>query len=161
MRRRIRLHSTPFLSSTFHLSAEETGAFALLLFHWFEHGALPAAEKMHEVARVPKSTWPQCKDEILRLFEKRQGWSAAENIVGIGLRQSRPAIPTDVRRRVRSRDGTVCAYCGASDRPIHLDHRIPRSRGGLDTYENLVVSCVTCNTSKGALTDEEFIRWRA
>ena len=39
---------------------------------------------------------------------------------------------------------------------IQLDHVIPRSRGGVDTPDNLVACCKPCNTSKGALTPDEW-----
>jgi 5-methylcytosine-specific restriction endonuclease McrA len=41
-----------------------------------------------------------------------------------------------------------CAYCG--DPSEHIDHIVPRSRGGQDTLDNLVGACFGCNTSKGA-----------
>jgi len=51
--------------------------------------------------------------------------------------------------RIEAMDVWICTYCGAA--PIgHIDHVHPRSRGGQDTPANLVGSCPTCNTSKGA-----------
>lgn len=32
---------------------------------------------------------------------------------------------------------------------MHIDHVIPRSRGGTDDMDNLAVSCAPCNLSKG------------
>ena len=40
------------------------------------------------------------------------------------------------------------------------DHVIPRSRGGSDNAENLVLSCNGCNSSKGARTPEEWRAWQ-
>ncbi len=52
----------------------------------------------------------------------------------------------------------VCYYCQKPlNETYHLDHRIPVSRGGKSTVENMVVSCPHCNRSKGARTDTEFI----
>lgn len=45
--------------------------------------------------------------------------------------------------------GWRCAYCGASDVPLELDHVIPVSRGGETTRENIVPACGTCNKRKG------------
>ncbi len=46
------------------------------------------------------------------------------------------------------RDGNKCQYCSSS-RNLTLDHVIPRSKGGDDSYQNLVVACSNCNTKKG------------
>lgn len=50
------------------------------------------------------------------------------------------------RRGILRRDGFRCAYCGASATTI--DHVVPRSRGGQDSWENLVACCFKCNNVK-------------
>ncbi|MDQ1295067.1 MAG: hypothetical protein QG608_2952 [Actinomycetota bacterium] len=62
------------------------------------------------------------------------------------------AVPVS-RRGVLRRDNHRCAYCGSHATTI--DHVLPRSRGGRDTWENLVACCVTCNNTKGNRTPEE------
>ena len=57
------------------------------------------------------------------------------------------------RRGVLRRDGQRCAYCSASASTI--DHVIPRSRGGADSWENLVACCLKCNNVKGDRTPQE------
>lgn len=57
------------------------------------------------------------------------------------------------RRGVLRRDGHRCAYCGGAATTV--DHVLPRSRGGRDTWENLVACCVRCNNLKGNRTPEE------
>ena len=57
------------------------------------------------------------------------------------------------RRGVLRRDGQRCAYCGASATTI--DHVLPRSRGGADSWENLVACCLRCNNIKGDRTPQE------
>jgi hypothetical protein len=61
------------------------------------------------------------------------------------------------RRNLMLRDHYQCQYCGArpSPRDLNLDHVLPRSRGGADTWENLVVSCRSCNLKKGRRTPDE------
>lgn len=51
------------------------------------------------------------------------------------------------RRGVLRRDGERCAYCGRAATTV--DHIVPRSRGGEDTWENLVACCIRCNNAKG------------
>jgi 5-methylcytosine-specific restriction endonuclease McrA len=58
------------------------------------------------------------------------------------------------RSLIYKRDGHKCQYCG-STRRLTIDHVIPRSRGGKDTWENLVVACSTCNTRKGDIPLEQ------
>ncbi len=63
-------------------------------------------------------------------------------------------IPAVSRREVFRRDRHVCQYCG-STHPLTLDHVLPRSRGGLHRWENVVTACVTCNGRKGDRTPQE------
>jgi 5-methylcytosine-specific restriction endonuclease McrA len=58
------------------------------------------------------------------------------------------------RQNVFKRDGFRCAYCGTRDQ-LTLDHVIPRSRGGQDSWQNLITACQRCNTQKGDRTPEE------
>ena len=62
------------------------------------------------------------------------------------------AVPVS-RRGVLRRDEHRCAYCARSASTI--DHVLPRSRGGRDTWENLVACCLRCNNTKGDHTPAE------
>ena len=87
--------------------------------------ALPAVVVLRRYVHVP--------------FEARAGGPSAGDRVS--------------RFGVMARDGHRCAYCsGAADT---LDHVLPRSRGGADSWDNLVACCVTCNQTKGARTPAE------
>ncbi|BCW81592.1 MULTISPECIES: HNH endonuclease [Micrococcaceae] len=57
------------------------------------------------------------------------------------------------RRGVLRRDGHKCAYCGKAAHTI--DHVHPKSRGGADSWENLVAACLRCNNVKGDHTPAE------
>ena len=59
------------------------------------------------------------------------------------------------RRNILERDSNVCQYCQAKGEQLTIDHVIPRSRGGGDTWENLVAACVRCNVRKGSRTPKE------
>jgi 5-methylcytosine-specific restriction endonuclease McrA len=52
------------------------------------------------------------------------------------------------RRAVFARDRHRCQYCG-SERHLTVDHVIPRSKGGGDSWENVVAACAPCNLKKG------------
>ena len=57
------------------------------------------------------------------------------------------------RRAVLARDAWACQYCGASAE--NLDHVLPRSRGGLHVWENVVAACRRCNAKKMDRTPQE------
>jgi 5-methylcytosine-specific restriction endonuclease McrA len=57
------------------------------------------------------------------------------------------------RRAVFARDDGVCQYCGVAAE--NLDHVLPRSRGGLHVWENVVASCRRCNAKKMDRTPAE------
>lgn len=57
------------------------------------------------------------------------------------------------RRGVLRRDAHRCAYCGKAASTI--DHVLPRSRGGADSWENLVACCLRCNNVKSDRTPQE------
>lgn len=58
------------------------------------------------------------------------------------------------RHRVFKRDEYQCVYCG-SQKELTIDHVQPRSRGGRNTWTNLVTCCSKCNHKKGNKTPEE------
>lgn len=61
------------------------------------------------------------------------------------------------RENVYRRDNYECVYCGSSNqRTLTLDHVIPQSKGGKDSWDNLVTACRTCNQEKADLTLEEY-----
>lgn len=55
------------------------------------------------------------------------------------------------RKGVFKRDNLKCQYCGelGTKNSMTLDHVIPRSRGGGNSYENVVTCCMPCNAKKG------------
>ena len=61
------------------------------------------------------------------------------------------------RKNLFARDAYRCQYCGQT-RPmsqLSLDHVIPRSQGGKTTWENVVCSCMNCNSKKGGRTPSQ------
>lgn len=55
------------------------------------------------------------------------------------------------RKNILLRDRNTCQYCGNvhPSSELTLDHVVPRSRGGLSAWENLVACCHPCNRQKG------------
>ncbi|MBF9135217.1 HNH endonuclease [Plantactinospora sp. S1510] len=63
------------------------------------------------------------------------------------------AGPAWSRAGVMRRDGRRCAYCaGPADT---VDHVLPRSRGGRNSWRNTVAACYSCNQAKGDRTPAE------
>jgi len=57
------------------------------------------------------------------------------------------------RRQHKYLFGGSCAYCGAT--PYHsdaitLDHVVPKSKGGSNSFDNLLPCCTYCNGDKGS-----------
>jgi 5-methylcytosine-specific restriction endonuclease McrA len=52
------------------------------------------------------------------------------------------------RYNIYKRDGHKCVYCG-SKKDLTLDHVTPKSKGGKNTWKNLVTCCGSCNVKKG------------
>lgn len=61
------------------------------------------------------------------------------------------------RRNIFLRDRQVCQYCGLTFAvsKLTIDHVLPRSRGGGDSWENLVTACHPCNRRKADKTPDE------
>jgi 5-methylcytosine-specific restriction endonuclease McrA len=61
------------------------------------------------------------------------------------------------RRGVLARDAYTCQYCGSQPgrASLTVDHVVPRSRGGVKTWENLVAACAPCNRRKGGRLPQE------
>ena len=58
------------------------------------------------------------------------------------------------RKSVLARDSYTCVYCGSRE-TLTIDHVFPRHRGGENTWENVVCSCLKCNNKKGNRTPQE------
>jgi len=61
------------------------------------------------------------------------------------------------RRNIFARDNNQCQYCGKkhATTELSLDHIVPRSQGGANTWENIVCACVGCNVRKGGRTPKQ------
>ena len=70
------------------------------------------------------------------------------------LHKKRPKL---CAKAIRERDGNKCQYTGKVLKPGegNLDHVVPSSRGGPDSWENLVWSCQEVNSRKGNKLNHE------
>lgn len=67
-------------------------------------------------------------------------------------------VPDSLRYKVLKKSNFRCDLCGATkyDRPLDVDHIIPRSRKGKTEESNLQVLCSKCNRSKRNKDDTDF-----
>lgn len=58
------------------------------------------------------------------------------------------------RMNVFERDNDTCQYCGykGDRKEMNIDHVIPRDHGGKTEWENIVLSCIPCNSRKANRT---------
>jgi 5-methylcytosine-specific restriction endonuclease McrA len=115
------------LNATYEPLCVVTGRRALILLLDDKAELLHATER---VFRSERAAFPEPSVVRLRHFVKVPY-------------QTRVALN---RRAVFARDGQRCQYCGAAAE--NIDHVIPRSRGGLHTWDNVVASCRPCNARK-------------
>ena len=68
--------------------------------------------------------------------------------------------PAFTRFNVFLRDRFTCQYCGCHD-DLTFDHVIPRSKGGMTTWDNVVAACSCCNLRKSDRLPDEAHMWPA
>lgn len=101
------------------------------------------------------------RGRAIALEERAEVWSselaqiAVPSVVRLVsyVRVPHQRMATVTRRGVFGRDGARCQYCALPADSI--DHVLPRSRGGLHNWENVVACCRRCNTHKGDRLPEE------
>ncbi|NJO42181.1 MAG: HNH endonuclease [Cyanobacteria bacterium CRU_2_1] len=63
----------------------------------------------------------------------------------------------EVREYLLNKFNRQCAYCGAKDTALEVEHIQPRSRGGSDRVSNLTLACHPCNQRKGNQDVKDFL----
>ena len=64
----------------------------------------------------------------------------------------------EVREYLLEKWNRKCAYCGAENVPLNIDHIHPKARNGSNRVSNLVIACPACNQAKGARPIEDFLK---
>jgi len=141
------LFTDAFLADTGHLSAQETGAYLLLLMMaWrLPECRLPDDDqKLARWARVDARTWKRIKPSVMEFWTFDDGfWLPRRRHFGA---TERAHIPTSTRADLMA--SNECSYCGGTEGPFEIDHVIPLARGGSNEPWNLVLACRACNRSK-------------
>lgn len=80
-----------------------------------------------------------------------------QNVETSGIEYEQGALSGyEVREYLLEKWSRKCAYCGASDKPLQVEHIVPKSREGSDKVSNLTIACDKCNQLKGDRTAKEF-----
>lgn len=157
--RYFRFYLNSWAGETFHLSAEERGVYISLICLMTDKGRLVSRDEpgLHRVCRTTKGKLQKAIDYLLtyKQLVVIDGALWAPIIGRWKSKERRAPIPDKVAIAVYYRDNVTCVYCGDEDGPHELDHVIPRSRGGPDTVENIVVACRSCNRKKSDRTPQE------
>ena len=64
----------------------------------------------------------------------------------------------EIREYLLEKWGRQCAYCGATEVPLQIEHILCRARGGTNRLSNLTLSCEGCNRKKGTQLIGEFLK---
>lgn len=151
------LFTDAFIADTGHLSAQQTGAYMMLLMMAWRSPEcrLPDDDdKLARWARVDRRTWLKIKPAVMEFWSLADGfWAPSRRHFGATPRSS---IPPSVRRRILA--PAACTYCGDADGPFEVDHVIPLAKGGMNIEGNLTCACVPCNRSKRDLMIAEWVQ---
>jgi 5-methylcytosine-specific restriction endonuclease McrA len=84
------------------------------------------------------------------------GLPHAASLEGIDFMRTKP-----LRQAIYSRERGRCFYCLRRLAPTVrcIDHVVPRTQLGRNSYRNLVSACLECNSHKGEKRAEDFLRW--
>ena len=125
----------------------------IMLFSFDPKTDEPKAQIMDEGCAL--WTWEEwamlCPDEGEDAIHTCQGRFKIPEIIKLSKYDRLPQQQLQFSRRmVYKRDGGQCIYC--HKRPptedLSIDHIIPRSGGGLTTWDNCVLACTECNSKK-------------
>jgi hypothetical protein len=63
----------------------------------------------------------------------------------------------EVKEYLLEKWGHKCAYCGAENVPLEVEHIQPKSKGGSNRVSNLTIACHDCNQRKDKIPVEQFL----
>jgi len=64
----------------------------------------------------------------------------------------------EVREYLLNKWDRKCAYCGAQNLPLQVEHIHPKSKGGSNQISNLALACEKCNLKKGTQDIKDFLK---
>lgn len=89
--------------------------------------------------RSRKASDPSYRRYHIEKARRRKAWERGNHVVRVTTSQ--------IHQRFMQ-FGHCCAYCGASDQQLHVEHFLPISKGGTHVLSNILPACPACNYSK-------------
>jgi 5-methylcytosine-specific restriction endonuclease McrA len=145
------LYIGDYFTDTLDFRSDQHALFQkLLLCLWIKAPTALKAGWLRKSAGLSPSEWRAVSPLLLPVLgSARQGIQLWKDSIRVYDGRRLPAADWEiVRTIVFARDEYTCVYCGSEER-LHVDHRIPVSRGGSNGFDNLVTACAPCNQSKG------------
>jgi 5-methylcytosine-specific restriction endonuclease McrA len=133
-----------------------SAAHALVLNATYEPLGVVSSRRALMLVLAHKATAVELSDRVLHSASVDIGIPVVVRLTRFVRVPYRAAVPL-TRRAILARDGGRCVYCGAGAATI--DHVVPRSRGGLHTWDNVVSACHRCNHVKADRAVSE-LGWR-
>jgi 5-methylcytosine-specific restriction endonuclease McrA len=118
-----------------HYYATDMVAWAIGTNEFLLRGGTQRSTGMRSLIRASSIIAIRGKDFIVRHFDR---------------------VPTLTKNMLLARDRYICAYCAQRFRfdELDLEHILPSSKGGADSWTNLVAACKACNRRKANRTPE-------
>jgi 5-methylcytosine-specific restriction endonuclease McrA len=112
-------------------------------------------EKNTEACKARHREWMKIHPEKNRLYHFRR--RVDKDCPPLSMK----TLDAIVENNINTYGELTCVYCGPlGEKKMVIDHLIPGARGGGNEFENLAVSCFSCNAKKHAKTYDEFIEER-
>jgi 5-methylcytosine-specific restriction endonuclease McrA len=106
------------------------------------------ARKLQGLIPISAIVIEDCKFDTQRLMDPL--------IFGVGYQEG-SLYQYHVKEWLLENHGRKCAYCGAVNVPLIVEHVVPKAKGGTNRLSNLTVSCRKCNGKKGTKDLREFL----
>lgn len=124
-----------------------------------DNGITTRDKAVHQLLGFDQLT-PDQVEELIRLCESRLEIESAKRGDSYWKHRAtdREPVSGSIRYEVLKRANQRCECCGISidDKPIDVDHIVPRSLGGANSINNYQALCYECNTNKGNRDDTDF-----
>ena len=124
-----------------------------------ENGITSRDKSVHHLLGFDQLTIDQV-EELISLCESKLDTEAAKRGDTYWKHRAtdREPVSGSIRYEVLKRANQRCECCGVSifDKPIDVDHIVPRSLGGANSINNYQALCYECNTNKGNRDDTDF-----
>ena len=124
-----------------------------------DNGITTRDKAVHHLLGFDQLTADQV-EELIRLCESKLETEAAKRGDTYWKHRAtdREPVSGSIRYEVLKRANQRCECCGVSieDKPIDVDHIVPRSLGGANSINNYQALCYECNTNKGNRDDTDF-----